>query len=150
MSDMGFQNQEFSLAALLADHDRLHGRLRAFDEHGEGEHTPDEHERLNDEIRANVLALWERFGMAGVRAFVHLGHEMLDTAAHMGLPIDHEGNWTDEDMAASFAAMLADLHDLGQLIQLISLFNGQVPASHDEALAQLTEVMGVAGIQIIE
>lgn len=125
------------IGELLESHDVLHQRLIQLEDDELGAHTPADHERLNDEIRTNVLELWRLLGMSGLRGLVHVGFEMLDTAAHLGLGVNDEGDFLDRDQGASYMALVADVRDLDRLIGLIGFYSGKIPPDHEAAAAAM-------------
>jgi hypothetical protein len=147
VSDLRFEGNGQRIGELLETHDRLHNLIAAFDAHEVGEHGPEDHERLNDEIRANVVALYELVGIPGMRGLFHIAMEMLDTAGHLGLPLDAEGDWTDEADGQAFMALVADNTDTEKLLALIAANGGKLPDDHNLAEATLESELRMRMLQ---
>jgi hypothetical protein len=147
VSDLRFQGNGSAIGKLLEEHDRLHDLLAIYDAHEVGEHGPEDHERLNDEIRANVVALYELIGIPGMRGLFHIAMEMLDTAGHLGLPLDDEGDWLVEEDGHAFMALVADNADTEKLLALIAANKGKLPADHNLAEATLESELRMRMLQ---
>jgi hypothetical protein len=143
VSDLRFRGHGRRIGELLEEHDRLHELLAIYDAHETGEHTKEDHDSLNDAIRLNVIHLYELIGIPGMRGLFHVAMEMLDTAGHLGLPLDDDGDWQVESDGHAFMALVADNADTERLLALIAANKGKLPADHELAEANLTSELGM-------
>jgi hypothetical protein len=117
---MHFEGNGVELAVLLEQHDMLHARI--------SEHEADEHTEISDEIRANVAAIYALVGLPGIRGLIHVAHEALDTAAHLGLPLDARGEFERAEDSEAYLSMMADANEIAELIRLLAMYEGKLPA----------------------
>jgi hypothetical protein len=122
---MHFATHGDRLGQLLERHDNLHERLTALDERP---HDAAEHEAISDDIRANVTAIYELVGLPGIRGLIHVAHEALDTAAHLGLPLDPGGEFKRPEDSEAYMAIMSDTTEISTLIQLLAVYEGKLPA----------------------